>query len=47
MSVITKNARMARPQPISAMVISAGPHTGAMVRRALGRITEGHEVPAG
>ncbi|WP_288797453.1 LuxR C-terminal-related transcriptional regulator [Arsenicicoccus cauae] len=46
MSVITKNARMARPQPISAMVISAGPHTGAMVRRALGRITEGHIIEA-
>ncbi|WP_284284425.1 response regulator transcription factor [Arsenicicoccus piscis] len=31
---------------MSALVISPGPHTGAMVRRALGRITEGNIIEA-
>lgn len=46
MNALHKNPRMMRPQPISALVVSAGPHTGAMVRRALGRITEGHIIEA-
>lgn len=46
MSVVTKPARAARPNPVCALVISSGPHTGALVRRALGRITDGHIIEA-
>lgn len=46
MTAVTKTARVMRSNPVCALVISSGPHTGAMVRRALGRITDGHIIEA-